>query len=242
MSTVTDHYERLLAAHYTWMGGDFVTTVAGQGALFDHLGIASSDGGRALDLGCGPGAQSIALADRGYTVTAVDTSPTLLAELERRKGSRAIVPVQADLRRVDAIVAPGFNVIVCMGDTLTHLETAADVVRLCGDVQRLLAPGGTFVVTFRDMTEPLAGLDRFIPVRQEADKIMLCFLEYEPDTVVVHDLIHEYRDGRWTLHKSCYRKLRLSAAWVVRQLQDAGLTVAHQEARAGMTALLARRV
>jgi len=244
MSAVTDHYERLLAAHYSWMRGDFAAAVADQRALLERLGVAPGVGGRALDLGCGPGAQSIALADLGYAVTAVDTSPALLNELERRGGDRPITTVLADLRRLTDFAAGDLDVIVCMGDTLTHLETLSDVTRLCGAVYHLLAPGGIFVTTFRDLSEPLTGLDRFIPVRQDADRIMLCFLEYherQADTVIVHDLLYDNRDGGWTLRKSCYPKLRLGAAWVAGQLEEAGLAVSHHERHAGMVTLRARR-
>jgi hypothetical protein len=47
-----------------------------------------------------------------------------------------------------------------------------------------------------------------------ADRIMTCFLEYEPETVLVHDLIHLCEGAEWTLKKSSYRKLRLAPGWV----------------------------
>ena len=42
-----------------------------------HPGIAA---GRALDIGTGPGTHAIALAQRGFAVTATDLSPTAVAE------------------------------------------------------------------------------------------------------------------------------------------------------------------
>jgi len=54
-SSVHEHYEHLLADYYTRMFGDFESKVAEQQALLGRLGIGESDGGRAVDLGCGSG-------------------------------------------------------------------------------------------------------------------------------------------------------------------------------------------
>src|SRR5262245_61447958 len=80
-SSVHDHYECLLAEHYTRMFGDFGTKVAEQQALLEKLGIGRLEGGQAVDLGCGSGFQSIALARLGFRVVAIDFSARLLQEL-----------------------------------------------------------------------------------------------------------------------------------------------------------------
>lgn len=74
------------------------------------------------------------------------------------------------------------------------------------------------MLSFRDLTAELAGIDRFIPVRADAERIMTCFLEYGPETVLVHDLIHIQDGEGWTLRKSCYPKLRLGTRWVTAEL------------------------
>jgi hypothetical protein len=52
--------------------------------------------------------------------------------------------------------------------------------------------------------------------------VFTCFLEFEPATVKVHDLVYRRVDGRWSFAKSFYRKLRLPTDWVVRTLHAAG--------------------
>ncbi|WP_437807315.1 class I SAM-dependent methyltransferase [Sorangium sp. So ce1078] len=242
MTTVAEHYDKLLAEHYSRMFGDHDAKVAEQRALLERLGLRPEGASGAIDLGCGSGFQSLALAQLGFTVTAVDTSDKLLAELASRRGQLAVDVVRADL--LEALERPGppFALAVCMGDTLPHLGSKADVERMFAGCARRLEPGGRLALTFRDLTRELEGVDRFIPVHDSADVIMTCFLEYEPDTVKVHDLVHTRgrEDGRWRLSASSYRKLRLSADWVCDRLEAAGFRVLHREVARGLVTLLAR--
>src|SRR5262249_53064450 len=120
---VPRHYQELLADHYDWMFARPIDAiVAEQKAALQQCGIEPARGGRALDLGCGSGFQSLALSQLGYQVLAVDTSEKLLGQLAARARAERITPQLADIRDLDQLVAPAtFSVVVCMGDTLTHL-------------------------------------------------------------------------------------------------------------------------
>jgi len=243
MSSVHEHYENVLSGHYSRMLGDFEAKVSEQRSLLERLGVeASSTAGLAVDLGCGPGVQSIALARLGYRVLAVDFSQRLLAELKDRTRGLPVEALLGDIREVEALVPTGVEVVVCMGDTLSHLEREADLDRLFAGVATRLAGGGRLVLSFRDLGGELHGLDRVIPLSSSDDAVMTCFLEYETTTVKVHDLIWvRERDG-WVFRKGVYRKLRLTADAVATRLESAGFTLTRHQAPGGMVALVARSV
>jgi trans-aconitate methyltransferase len=183
MSTVDEHYKQLLAGHYTWMfGASFDERVEEQRSVLSRLLEPLKEmEGLAVDLGCGPGFQTIALAELGFSpVIAIDTSAELLEELQSHVHGLGVQIRKADLRDLPAQVpARQATVMVCMGDTLTHLPAQSDVSSLFLGVFDGLRAGGMFIITYRDLTTELHETDRFIPVRSDENKIMTCFLEFE---------------------------------------------------------------
>jgi SAM-dependent methyltransferase len=248
MSKAAKHYEQLLAEHYIWMFGvPFEQKVAEQKTLLEPFASslpARLPRGPAVDLGCGPGFQTIALAELGFApVIAVDISKELLAELRTRSKSYAIETREADLASPDSIGAtPEAAVIVCMGDTLTHLPNRAAVKDLFSFVFSKLAPGGLFVLTYRDLTGELYGTDRFFPVHADDSKIMTCFLEYKSeDFVVVNDLVYVREESGWELKKSSYEKLRLSSKWTTDRLRETGFEIERKEPAGRLLTIVARK-
>lgn len=222
MANVADHYSQLLARHYVWMTGMPLDAKAAEqkGIIGDALGSAPN--GIAIDYGCGPGFQSIALAEMGFSpVIAVDSSAELLDELKARKDGWDIKLEQADITEFQT--GPQASVAVCMGDTLTHLASKDAVRTFFKNVRKQLVDGGGFVITYRDLSVAAKDVDRFIPVRSDPDTIMTCFLEYETsETVRVTDLLYSRGPDGWSFEKSSYFKLRLSVQWVAQALSEAG--------------------
>ncbi len=239
MTTVREHYDALLAEHYSRMFGDFEIKAAEQRTLLERLGVAAATPGAvAVDLGCGSGFQSVALARLGYRVLAVDFSRRLLDELTARTRGLAVEAVAGDIRNVARLVPQGIALAVCMGDTLSHLERAADLDRVFQGVARRLVRGGRLVLAFRDLSGELRDLDRVIPIGAWDDLVMTCFLEYENARVKVHDLVWVRHPDGWRLRKGMYRKLRLAPARVAAQMNAAGFAVVRHDASGGLVALV----
>lgn len=241
MATVQEHYSQLLSDVYSWMYGGWDASLARYGEFFRTRGIAPQGSARAIDLGAGCGFQAIPLAHAGFAVTAIDLDRKLLGELEEHKHDAKIDVVCADLMDFRRHAPPSVELIVCMVDTLLHLASKDSVARLANDVFAALEPGGRFIATFRDFSVAAEELDRFIPVRSDEHTVFTCFLEFEPETVKVHDIVYRRVDGRWDFGKSFYRKLRLPTAWVVMTLRSAGFATVDTGLDRGLVAVTATK-
>jgi 2-polyprenyl-3-methyl-5-hydroxy-6-metoxy-1,4-benzoquinol methylase len=241
MASVADHYRSHLAPVYVWMSGGFDAALARGETEIGALLPDPSKGSRAVDLGCGFGMHSIPLARRGCSVLALDSSDHLLGQLQAHAGILPITAVEDDLSAFQRYLDHPADIILCMGDTLTHLPDRDAVLQLFTQAAASLRPGGTFIATFRDYTRALVGDGRFIPVKSDADRILTCFLEYAADHVDVHDMLHERNGEAWQLRVSKYRKLRLDPVWVSGSLHDRGFAVCTEPGPAGMTRVRATK-
>jgi SAM-dependent methyltransferase len=239
-TSVADHYESHLGPIYSWMLGDTDAAFARSDLELESLGLPAA--GTAIDLGAGFGLHALPLARRGFSVIALDAYQPLLDELRSRAGSLPIRTVKANLLAFREHIERPVDVILCMGDTLTHLPDTASVESLLTDVAASLKEGGTFAATFRDyVSTPLHGDARFILVRGDEHRILTCFLEYADTAVTVHDVLHEREGGQWRLRVSSYPKLRLSPADVADALSLRRLHVQRQTAQGGMVRIVARK-
>ncbi len=235
MTSTFEHYEKHLAPIYSWMVGDFESACQLQQQFFESLNLSTDHSRIAVDLGCGHGIQAIPLARLGFHVVAIDTSQHLLLELRQWITDQSIVPIQGDLRKFPDHLDDRAAVIVCMGDTLTHLENISDVHQLISNAKQCLVDGGILCLSFRDYTSATpGGVDRFIPVRADENRIHTCFLEYHAATVIVHDIIHQRSDDVWKMSVSCYPKLRLSPDELVHFAESQGFEVFHRSEIRGM--------
>jgi SAM-dependent methyltransferase len=213
------------------LGRSFEEKIAEQKALIEEALQGSrnvASGALAVDLGCGPGYQSVALAQMGFNpVIAIDTSAALLDELRSRSADLPIQVVEDDLLHLGDYVDPhSVQVVACMGDTLTHLQSQDAVEDLLRSAFKALVPGGVFICTYRDLSHELYGLDRFIPVRSDDERAMTCFLEFDrEESVMVHDLVYVRESPSWHFEKSSYRKLRLPVEWLQGAMASIGFEV-----------------
>lgn len=239
MSMIQKHYDEHLGPVYAWMHGGVLPAIERGAAEIDRLGIDRSQGGLAVDLGAGFGTHAIPLARRGFEVIAIDSCAALLDEMKAQEQGLPIETVLGDLHTFHRHLRRSPELILCMGDTLTHLENEAAVISLIEEASAALGSGGRLVTTFRDYSNALTAEQRFIPVRSDERRILTCFLEYTDSHVAVHDVLHEWRDARWRMTVSAYPKLRLSPAWVIEIMEKNGFSVEHSEGSSGMVCLVA---
>jgi SAM-dependent methyltransferase len=240
LASAAEHYERILSPVYSWMvGGVELALQAGKSEI-DDLRLDLPAGALVADLGAGFGMHAIPLARAGARVLAIDSSEKLLAELVRHASGLAVKTVCDDLLSFRTHLAEKASAILCMGDTLTHLPEHTHVDFLVQEVHEALTPGGQFVLTFRDYSHTLEGEARFVPVHSDERRILTCFLEYEEDTVVVHDILHERAGDAWETRVSSYRKLRLAPERVLASLETIGFETRASQGARGMVRVIGK--
>jgi len=101
--------------------------------------------GRALDLGCGTGTSSMALAAAGWTVTGLDFVPRAI-KIAQRNAKKAGLTVDfrvGDVTRPQDIRAP-FDLVLDIG--CFHGLSIEEKLRYLDNLPALLAPGGTWLL------------------------------------------------------------------------------------------------
>lgn len=240
--TVKEHYDNHLGNFYSWMVGDFEQRKRDFLGYCKKYEIKPSDSKMAIDLGSGNGIQSIALAELGFTVKAIDFNDQLLSELVSRKNGLPIEICNEDIRTVLRHKDDQPELIVCSGDTIVHLESRQEIEQLIKDCFRVLSPKGKLILSFRDYEFELKDTFRFIPVKSDSNRILTCFLEYFPEKVRVTDLFYEKEDDKWQQKVSSYEKVRISPDWFLNLLQESGFTIEANETINRMISIIAEKI
>jgi 2-polyprenyl-3-methyl-5-hydroxy-6-metoxy-1,4-benzoquinol methylase len=227
--TVKEHYDNHLGNFYSWMIGDFDLNEERMRDFFASHGIASQNNETALDLGCGNGIQSVALAKLGFDVKAVDFNEQLLEELTSHKKNYSIEVINSEIINYLNSANKKFSLIVCMGDTLMHLESKEWIKRFIELCYENLEQGGKFVLSFRDYSNELKGDARFIPVKSDENKILTCFLEYGEEVVRVTDILNEKTGDNWHQRISSYNKVRITPDEIESYLKQGAFEIESNE-------------
>lgn len=238
---VKKHYDEHLSGFYSWMSGDFSEKVSQVKQFFTDNGILPSGSKYAVDLGSGHGIQSQALTELGFTVTAVDFSEQLLNELKQNTGSK-VKRVNTDLTKYQYSAENTPELVVCMGDTLTHLASTEDVKSVIYNAALGLGKQGKIVLSYRDMTSELTGTSRFIPVKSDENMILTCFLEYFENYVNVNDILYKRNGDKWEMKVSSYPKLRLSKETVYGYLTGSGFDIILTNDMNGLHYIIAQKI
>ncbi len=126
--------------------------------------------GRALEVGCGTGTNAHWLAERGFSVVAVDLSPLAIEQAKRRPAPES---GSLELRALDFLTdeVPGAPFDFVFDRGCFHVfDEAAERVRFAERVAAVLAPGGMWV----SLIGSTEGPDRDVgPPRRSARDIAL---------------------------------------------------------------------
>ena len=107
-----------------------------------YADLAREHGGPVLELGCGTGQLTRAIATLGIPIAGIDTAPSMIEAAKRRCVGLDAEIVAADMRDFD--LGRRFSLIFAARNSLLHLETNEDLEACFAAVRRNLADGGAF--------------------------------------------------------------------------------------------------
>ena len=126
------------------------------------------DGARVLDLGCGAGRTTVALAEIGLSVFGIDISELMIdvaREQARQVGVEDLTEFAVmDSRSLSGVDDDSFDAVLYSYNGLELVPGIAGKRRVLAEVHRVLRPGGRFVFC----AHSLLALNRYAPMRLRA--------------------------------------------------------------------------
>jgi len=162
MADLTKPYDEL-AAYYDQIFENWEVSIARQAKVVGGI-LHHECGGRhpirVLDCACGIGTQSLGLAMEGFNVTGCDPSYGAIQRACSEASKRRLsIPFSvANMVQLSAIPDSSFDAVICMDNSLPHLETDGELLQAAQQAHGKLRPGGSFIGSIRDY-------DRFVVER-----------------------------------------------------------------------------
>ena len=182
-------------------------------------------GTRLLDLACGTGRHSAALAIGGFDVVGIDLSAPLLERArERPVDGASFRIVRGDMRRLP-FADGSFGAVTSLFTSFGYFPTREEDGRVLSGIARVLEPGGRFLLDF--LNAPLV-IRELVPRSEEVTdaRRIVQSRSIHPDGPRVEKKIEVFREGSDEPARVFHESVRLyDRADLTDLLREAGLEV-----------------
>lgn len=169
-------------------------------------------GRQILDLGCGTGASTRWLAERGYNVTAVDNAPDMIAEARRRLDSSGLSVewLQADVRALDPNRSSEYDMALAL-DLMNEINGLQELKIVIDSVSRLLAPDKLFIFDLYTVQGLAAQAECELAIAADSDDLSVTVrqqFDYERQLFTSSYTIFQHRQNNAWSRRTAGRTLR----------------------------------
>jgi len=144
-----------LAEHYHLIFENWEAAIERQAAALSSIlnkNFGLTKPARVLDCACGIGTQSLGLAKLGFQVTGCDVSPAAI-ERARNEALQRNLTIEfsvANMLALDNFKASYFDVVICVDNSLPHLQSPEDLYQAAYQTRKRLVSGGVLLASIRD--------------------------------------------------------------------------------------------
>jgi len=152
---LSDSYDQMIS---------WPTRIGTEGMFFKKLAtdykIKSS-----LDVACSTGFHVIMFRRLGLDAVGVDASPRMIQRAKANAVTCGVTVeyILGDFTQLSKRFSEGFDIITCLGDTISHLKSKLDVKKALLEIYKCLNPGGLFVMQNRNYDHLVKNRIRFAP-------------------------------------------------------------------------------
>lgn len=156
-----------------------------------------------LDVACSTGFHVIMLRRLGLDAVGIDASPKMI-EKARANSVTCGVTVEyilGDFTTMSKRFVEGFDLITCLGDTVSHLKPRQDLKKVFQEVYKCLNPGGLFVLQTKNYDYILKSQTRFMPPTGSRngteETIFFRVFDFLPKTLNFSVVRFRWHENRW---------------------------------------------
>ena len=172
-----------------------------------------------VDVACGTGLHSIILAEKGFSVTGADLSPSMIEKaIENSRKRNVNIPFfQVSMDKLGEVLKDKFDFLLCLGNSIPHITEKEVLKNVFRSFFSILNPGGTFVIQLLNYHKVYKTDNRIVGVHRKGNKEFIRFYDLSHDYLVFNNLIVKWNGDKCThnLHSTIlhpYRKEDLEKA------------------------------
>ncbi|MBR2048414.1 MAG: methyltransferase domain-containing protein [Oscillospiraceae bacterium] len=201
---------------------DYASFVNFAEAILKREGLAPRT---VADLACGTGSATRILAQRGYTVTAVDLSEEMLTEAMDKCSDLEKLPRFVHQGLQNLYLPRAVDLAVCFLDSLDYILDPADCAEAIRRTWKALNPGGIFIFDV-NTPEKLRAMDGQVFLDEDDDVYCVWRGEFDEETnICTYGMdLFQRRGEVWRRSQEEHQEYAYSIPQLTGFLKDAGFT------------------
>lgn len=193
--------------------------------------LGSPKGKRVLDLACGTGRHSVALALERAEVVGIDNSGIMLSRATEHANANGVSPefILGNMDDFQSIATGQFDLIICLGNSLALLDSFSTLETVLSSVHKSLNDDGLFIAQALNFEEIHRTGFRFFPQkggRMDSGEEVVFSRFYEhsdpPNSSTLVMTAQLKKKDEWTSLVSTQKVLNLNSDLMIHYLSQAG--------------------